>query len=59
MELDLSNTQQVAREGDHVVILNPRTRMTQEDALILAAWLVAVVGDDGKFTEILREVRAA
>lgn len=45
MELDKSNVQQVEKQGEHVVILNPRSRMTVAEAVALAYWLVTSVDD--------------
>lgn len=42
--IDTTNKFLVAVHGDDVVIVNPRRRMDKDDALNLAAWLVALAG---------------
>jgi hypothetical protein len=54
-----SNQFQVGRCADRVVIAAPELRpLTQEEALNLAAWLVALSDPDGsKFQVVLDEIR--
>lgn len=58
MELDVSNSQQVEKQGDHILVMNPRTRMTPDDALVLALWLVKVVDNETRLAEIDKAMRA-
>lgn len=44
--------------GDKISILKPLVlSMTREDALNLAAWLVALADEEGRFPAILEEVQ--
>ncbi len=57
-ERDLSNVQPVGRNGrGEVSIAFPRARMTRQEALAHAAWLVLLADDDGEFAGILDAVR--
>ncbi len=53
---DVTNYQLAGVEGDYIVILAPKTRMTKEDALRHAAWLVALAGDLEEFRAWLTAV---
>lgn len=60
-EVDLLNRAMVASDGDTFSILMPSAaqRMTGDQALVLAAWLVAVAErEDGRFSAILDRVLA-
>lgn len=55
--LDTTNSQAVGLNGsDMIVVLNPKMKMTREEALVQAAWLVAVADDKGQFQRILKMV---
>ena len=56
--MDTTNKYLVGRYAGDVTILNPpRAPMSQEDALVFAAWIVAVADPLGeKFTEALDAV---
>lgn len=41
-EIDIANKFMVAAQGDSIVILNSPRRMTAEDAMVFAAWIVAM-----------------
>ena len=57
-EVDTSNYQLVSRRGDEVIILAPRLKMTEDEALLHAAWLLVMSGDDEeKFQKIVRAVK--
>lgn len=57
--IDASNLQFVGRDGfGEIVIVMPRARMTRQQALAHAAWLVAVADDDDEFAEYLAAVRS-
>lgn len=56
-KIDTGNVQLVGRQGDHVVVAMPRSRMTREQALTHAAWLVLVADSDGsEFADYLEAV---
>ena len=46
-KIDTANVQFVGRQGDDVIIAMPRARMTRQQALVHAAWLVLVADCDG------------
>lgn len=55
--LDVTNYQAVGVTGsDMVVVLMPKMKMTREEALVQAAWLVAIADDKGQFQRILKMV---
>lgn len=56
--MEVPNTQFVGRDcGTHIVVLLPKQRMTMREALIHAAWLVALADDEEEFDAILDAVR--
>jgi hypothetical protein len=56
--MDTTNWQLVGVRGEDVAVQAPKRIMTREQALLHAAWLVVMAGDDDqKFTEILQAVR--
>lgn len=56
-ELDTSNRFRVGVSGAHIVMLRPpRGSITKEDAINLAAWLVALADDGDKFRATLEAV---
>lgn len=58
-EIDTGNDQLVGRSGDGTVsILLPLRRMTRQQALRHAAWLVAIADDNDEFPAILSVVRS-
>ena len=58
--MDTANKFMVGVRGDEIIILKPITGpLTKEQALNLAAHLVALADDDGKFTELLSAVQSA
>lgn len=58
--IDIANAQLVALQGDNLVVMNPRTVMRRQQALIHAAWIVAIAEvDAGEFARILDVVRSA
>ena len=54
--IDTSNLEAVSMQGDTVVIMRRGIRLTQEEALNLAAWLVALADSNGRFQEVLNAV---
>lgn len=56
--IDTTNFYLVALGGEGVALMRPPLHfMSPDNALVLAAWLVAVVGDDERFAEILHAVQ--
>jgi hypothetical protein len=61
-EGDVENHQMVGIHGDKVQVMSPLAVMTKEQALIHAAWLVALADqseDYTEFREILKRVLGA
>ena len=56
-EDDVFNRCGVAMRGERVLILSLRAEMSKQEALNLAAWLVALADDDGEFKTLLQAVR--
>jgi hypothetical protein len=54
--IETMNNQGVAVMGDAVIIMRPITRMTVEEALRHAAWLIAITGDRERFEVIYEAV---
>ena len=49
----------VGSQGDHTNIMNPPTSpITREDALLFAAWIVAIADRDDAFARILEDVES-
>ena len=59
--MDVTNWQAVGANGrGEVIVALPRSTMSRGDALIHAAWLVAVTAaEDEEFLAVLREVQSA
>ena len=62
---DITNKQLVAVQGENIIIMNPIRKMSKEEALVHAAWLVVLAegwdraGEGQKFAlwdEILTQV---
>lgn len=53
---DLMNTQMVGAGGDDIVVMMPKNKMTREEALVHAAWIVAIADRNGDFKTILDAV---
>lgn len=56
-EIDTGNYQMVSARGDDIIVLRAKNKMTKDEALLHAAWLVAMVGDHEKFEVILDAVQ--
>jgi hypothetical protein len=56
-EIDVRNCQLVTTNGDKIVVVWPNATMDYHQALVHAAWLVALVDDDERFHKILAAVR--
>lgn len=57
-EIDLGNWQMVGVQGDFINVMMPRQQMTRDQALVHAAWIVALADDyDGRFESILKAVQ--
>ena len=55
-DIDTSNKFFVAAQGDQIVIMRPAQRISHDEALNLAAWLVALADRDDKFPALLEAV---
>jgi hypothetical protein len=59
--MDLANKHFVGLQGQNIVILNPPSRLSKDDALLFAAWIVALADyeHDGidAFNEVLEAVQ--
>lgn len=57
-EIDTFNKFFVGAHGDSLVFLKPiPTRLSHDDALLLAAFLVSMVGDDEQWERVLKAVQ--
>lgn len=54
--MDTSNIQMVGVQGGDIVVMAPKTRMTKDEALMHAAWIVALADEGGNFETILDAV---
>lgn len=57
MTADTANKFFVSRRGEEVIILAFRAKMTRDEAIALAAWLVVMADDQDNFTEALETVK--
>jgi hypothetical protein len=55
--MDTINDSLVSLQGEMIIILRPTSRLPKEKALRLAAWIVALAGEDEKFLELLQAIR--
>jgi hypothetical protein len=55
--IEITNRQLVGRKGDRVVVMLPVQTMTVEEALVHAAWIVALADENDQFPEILERVQ--
>ena len=56
--MDPLNAQMVTRKGENILVMRPQCEMTEEQALIHAAWIVSMVADDERWEEALLAVRS-
>lgn len=56
LKIDTSNNQFVGICGDTISVMMPKTQMTKKEALLHAAWLVAMADENGEFNKILEAV---
>lgn len=59
---DTFNVQLVGARGNMIEIMLPKRTMTKEEALVHAAWIVAVADEslgNEKFFSILREIQSS
>ena len=57
-ERDLTNHQLVIAINGNIVIAKPKQLMTIQEALVHAAWIVALADDKDEFERILEDVMA-
>lgn len=55
--IETGNNQFVGVSGDTIVIGNPKRVMTKREAVLHAAWLVAMADEKGDFPAVLKAVR--
>ena len=56
-EIETVNDQCVGVQGDSIMVMMPKQKMTKEQALRQAAWLVALADDSGdEFQKVLDAV---
>lgn len=55
--INTNNNQLVGVYRDYIVVRAPRTQMTKQEALVHAAYLVAIADDNDEFDAILEAVR--
>lgn len=56
--IDTGNYQLVGVTGDDVIVMMPKARMTRAQALLHAAWLVAIADEHNDFARVLRAVQS-
>lgn len=59
--METGNDQMVSVQGDDILVLRPKSRMTKTEALRHAAWLVSLADDgeeSGQFEQVLDAVMA-
>lgn len=56
--LDTSNSQMVGVQGDNILIMMPKQKMTKAEALVLAAWLLMLADDNDDFGLIIEKVQS-
>ena len=54
----MTNQQLVAANKGNIVIAKPKHVMTKQEALVHAAWIVALADDKDEFERILEDVMA-
>ena len=54
---NLWNQWGVGMQGDSIVILGPPRRLSKDDALTFAAWIVALTGRDDEFQKRLTDAQ--
>lgn len=56
-EIDTANHQMVSIQGERIVVILSKPHMTKKEALLHAAWLVAIADDGNEFDKVLSAVR--
>ena len=56
-DIDTGNYQLVGCGGEDILVMMPKKKMTKKEALLHAAWLVALADDNDEFGKILDAVR--
>jgi len=58
MEIDTTNLQLVCLTGDDKIgVMMPRQKMTKQEALVHAAWLVVLADENDNFQKVLAAVK--
>lgn len=56
-EIDPTNQFLIAAQGEDLIFMRPPRRMTRAQALVLAAWIVLIVGDDALWQRTVEAVQ--
>ena len=56
-DINTLNEQMVSARGDKIIVMRPLREMSSDQALVLAAYLVSMVGDDARWEETLKAVQ--
>lgn len=57
-DIDTTNRCLVGIQGDDILIMNPQRRLTKEQALVLAAYIVSMIGDEQAWLNVLATVES-
>ena len=57
--VDTMNRWLIGSRGESLVVMAPPRELTHEEALVFAAYLVAMVGDEERWQEVLAAVQDA
>lgn len=55
--MEISNHHLVGVQGGGIVIMVPPCKLTKDEALLFAAWLVTLADADNKFKDVLAAVQ--
>lgn len=56
-EIDTFNKQLIGVKGNDIIIMLPKQKMSKEEALVHAAYLVVLADGEDRFQEILEAVQ--
>ena len=57
-EIEILNKFLVGAQGNDIIIMKSTSRLSKKDALLLAAYLVALADENNFFDEVLKAVRS-
>ena len=58
-EIDITNKWLIGSGGGDIVVMLPTRKLSKQDALVFAAYLVSMVGDDDEWQRTLAAVQSA